>query len=286
VSADIEALRPWIGRREITTDTITVPSVQRIAALLDHPDASPGPGDLLPVGWHLLYCPSVVAQSKLGPDGHPRKGGFIPPIEFPCRMAAGLSIGFHAELRIGDLLRREAVIDDVAIKRGDAGEMVFVTIKAEISSPRGLCVTEEQRAVFRPAAESVAPAPPPRRNAWIAPVAQWKRTVVPDPVMVFRYAAVSFSGHRIHYDFPYATTVEGYPGVMVSGGLSTLLIFDLARHHAPRPISRFESRNLRPLYVDHPMDICGAITNGGDRATFWITDEAGTVAVRAEAVLA
>src|SRR3990172_6554408 len=159
MTQNLEELKKWIGEREYDVDYVTVPSVHRLAATLDRDDPMPKMGDPLPVGWHSILFPRVVRQSQIGPDGHPRRGDFLPPVSLPRRMNAGRRTWMHAELRVGDEVRKEATIKEVTIKQGRTGQMVFVTVKTDMISPRGLAITEEMDVVYRE--EPAANAPPP-----------------------------------------------------------------------------------------------------------------------------
>lgn len=280
---DLDSLKKWIGERETAVDYITIPSVHRLAAMLDRDDPFPKTGDPFPVGWHAILFPRIVRQSQIGPDGHPKRGDFLPPVPLPRRMFAGKRVTFHNDLRVGDEVRRESVIQDVETKRGRTGQMVFVTVKTDIHSPRGLAITEEQKIVYREAPDANAPPPPPQA----APTqAKWEKVITPDPVMLFRYSALTFNGHRIHYDLPYVMQVEGYPGLIVNGGLSTLLVFELARENARSPIVRFSSRNVSPLFVNNPLHVCGAPAADNKSAKLWVTNHKGALALTADAELA
>jgi len=280
MTQELEKLKDWIGQREADTDHITVPSVHRLAATLDRDDPMPKLGDPLPIGWHQILFPRVVRHSQVGPDGHPKRGDFLPPVPLPRRMFAGKRITFVAELRVGDEVRRESVIKDVNIKEGRTGRMVFVTVKTDISSPRGLAITEEQDIVYRGEPDPKAPPPPPQA----APgKAVWSRVVTPDPVMLFRYSALTFNGHRIHYDHPYVTKVEGYPDLVMNGGLTTLLVFELARTHASTPIRYVSSRNVRAMFVNQPITLAGEPSPDNQTAKLWALDRDGALALTAEA---
>lgn len=282
MAQDLEALKKWIGEKETAVDYVTVPSTNRLAALLDRDDPFPKMGDPFPIGWHAILFPRVVRHSEIGPDGHPKRGDFLPPVPLPRRMFAGKRVVFRSELKVGDEVRRESVIQDVEIKRGRTGEMVFVTVRTDIHSPRGLAITEEQKIVYREAPDPKAPPPPPQA----APMkALWEKVVTPDPVMLFRFSALTFNGHRIHYDLPYVTQVEGYPGLIVNGNLSTLILFELARARAGSPVKTFSSRNVRPLIVSRPLHVCGAPT-GDTAAKLWVTDHEGALALVADVELA
>ena len=278
-SQDLESLKKWIGERESDVDYVTVPGVHRLSALLDRDDAFPKAGDPLPIGWHAILFPRVVRQSQIGPDGHPKRGDFLPPVPLPRRMFAGKRVEFKAPLRIGDEVRRESTIDSVEVKQGRTGQMVFVTAKHDMYSPRGLAITEYQRLVYREEPEPDAPPPPPQA----APAeAVWEKVVTPDNVMLFRFSALTFNGHRIHYDLPYATQVEGYPGLIVNGNLSTLMLFELAREHGPSPVATFSSRNVKPIIVGHPIHICGRPSDDNRSAKVWVTNHEGALCLTAD----
>jgi 3-methylfumaryl-CoA hydratase len=187
---------------------------------------------------------------------------------------------FHENLRVGDEVRRESIIRDVIPKQGRSGQMVFVTVQTDISGPRGLAVSEEQDIVYRAEPEPGAPAPAPQA----APAKKtWSKTVTPDSVMLFRYSALTFNGHRIHYDHPYVTKTEGYPNLVMNGGLTTLLVYELAREKAPSPIRHIASRNVRPLFVDRPITLGGEPATGGKSAKLWAADDTGALALTADA---
>ena len=277
-----DKLKKWIGTTESAIDYVTVPTVHRTSALLDRDDPYPKLGDTLPIGWHATLFPRVVRQSQIGPDGHPARGDFLPPVPLPRRMFAGKTVTFHADLRIGDEVRRESTIQNVELKQGQTGQMVFVTVVTDIHSPRGLAITEEQRIVYRDEPDRNAPPPSPKRPT---DKAVWENTVTPDVVMLFRFSALTFNGHRIHYDLPYVTQVEGYPGLIVNGNLSTLMLFELAREHAGR-IKRFSSRNVSPLFVGNPLHVCGIPAADGKSAKLWVANHQGALALTADIELA
>ena len=283
MSQNLEDLRKWIGETEKDVDYVTIPAVHRLAATLDREDPMPKSGDPLPIGWHQIFFPRVVRHSQIGPDGHPARGDFLPPVPLPRRMFAGKRTTFHAPLLVGDEIRRESVIQSVTPKQGRTGQMVFVTVKTEIYSPRGLAITEEQDIVYREEPDPNAPPPPPQS----APgEAVWKHSVTPDSVMLFRYSALTFNSHRIHYDHPYVTQVEKYPNLVMNGGLTTLLAFELARTHASTPIRYIASRNVRPMFVDRPIAVCGEPSGDKKSAKLWTLDDTGALTLSAEAEFA
>lgn len=280
MAQDLEKLKEWIGQKESAVDYITIPSVHRLAATLDRDDPMPKAGDPLPIGWHAILFPRVVRHSQIGADGHPERGDFLPPVPLPRRMFAGKRTTFLQDLRVGDDVRRESTIDAVNVKQGRSGQMVFVTVKTDIHSPRGLAITEEQDIVYRGEPDPNAPPPPPQA----APAsATWKNIVTPDPVMLFRYSALTFNGHRIHYDHRYVTGTEGYPDLVMNGGLTTLLTYELARAHAKMPIRRMSSRNVRALFVNRPIHFGGEPSADGKSAKLWAADKDGALALTAEA---
>ena len=283
MAQNLEDLKKWIGEKETDVDYVTIPSVYRLSATLDRDDPMPKLGDALPIGWHQLLFPRIVRHSQVGPDGHPARGDFLPPVPLPRRMFAGKRNTFHAPLRIGDEVRRESVIQSVTPKQGRTGQMVFVTVKTEIKSSRGLAITEEQDIVYREEPDPNAPPPLPQS----APgKAVWKDAVTPDSVMLFRYSALTFNGHRIHYDHPYVTKVEKYPDLVMNGGLTTLLVSELARKFGPAPLRTMASRNVRPLFVNREITLCGEPSADGKSAKLWAQDDTGALALSAEAEFA
>jgi len=278
----LEKLKSWIGRTETVVDEITVPSVRRINALLDHDPSRVSVGDIFPTGWQGTLCPPLARQSDVGEDGHPKRGGFIPPIPFARRMAASVQMTFHSDLLVGDIVKRVSIIEDITSKKGRSGEIIFLTQKNDFLSPRGLAVTERHLAAFRDVTAG-RETPPLGERASVKP--EWQQTFTADSVMVFRYAAVAFSGHRIHYDYQYGTKVESYADVMVSGGLNLMLLFDLVRQNVPRRLKNFSSRNLRPVYVGERLHVCGAFREDRQHLRLWITDHDGILAVVADAEL-
>ncbi len=280
MTQDLEKLKEWIGQKETDIDYVTIPSVNRLAATLDRDDAMPKFGEPLPPGWHSILFPRVVRHSQIGKDGHPERGDFLPPVPLPRRMFAGKRITMHQPLLIGDEVKRESTIMSVTPKTGRTGQMVFVTVKTDMISPRGVAITEEQDIVYR---EEPAPGAPPPEPQPAPGTAVWTKTVTPDPVMLFRYSALTFNGHRIHYDHPYVTAVEGYPERVMNGGLTTLLVFELARAHAQTPLKFVASRNVRPMFVNRAISVCGEPSADGKSAKLWTLDDTGALSLSATA---
>ena len=275
-------LEHWIGRTESRTDLITSSSATRLATTLDRDDPPPQPGDALPPLWHWLYFLPLFRQSELGPDGHSKPGGFLPPVTLPRRMWAGGRLEFHHPLQIGDTVTRVSRIMDLKSKQGRTGPLVFVLVRHEITGPQGVALTEEHDIVFRdfPHPGDPAPAPPP------APTdAVWQRTIHPDDVLLFRYSALTFNTHRIHYDRRYATEVEGYPGLVVHGPLIATLLLDLLHRSDPAAqVKRFEFRAASPLFDGAPFTVCGKPEAGG-AVHLWAQNSTGGLAMDARALL-
>ena len=279
---DLDTLRDWIGRTERHIDTTTATPVAALAATLDRDDAPPLPGTDLPPLWHWLYFLPLAPQHQIGPDGHPQRGGFLPPVPLPRRMWAGGRLEFHQPLRVGEAIERDSRITDVSVKHGRSGSLVFVTVQHLISKAAGLAITEEHDIVYRDAPAPGAPAPTPQA----APSGEtFSRLITPDPVLLFRYSALTFNGHRIHYDRPYVTGVEGYPGLIVHGPLIATLLLDLLRREMPAArVKRFDFKALRPVFDIHKFTVCGH-NDGSGRVALWTRDHDGWLTMQASAEL-
>ncbi len=281
-AADLDALKQWIGRSQTAEDVIVADRVQAMAATLDK-DRVPGFGDVLPPGWHWMFFNPAARASELGPDGHPERGGFLPPVPLPRRMWAGGRLMFHRLLHVGERLRRESEIGDVTVKQGKSGAMVFVLVRHRVIGENGLALEEEHDIVYRPAPRPGAAAAAPERASGSAP---WRRVIHPDPVLLFRYSALTFNGHRIHYDHPYVTKIEGYPGLIVHGPLIATLLLDLTTTHvACERLARFAFRAVAPLFDTTPFSLNGAPAEDGLSARLWADNAEGGLAMTAEAAL-
>ena len=281
MTLDLAHLKTWIGRHETISDIVAPWPVVALAALLDRDDPYPTHDTVLPPGGHWLYFRPVARQSEIGSDGHPRRGGFLPPVPLPRRMWAGGRIEFLRPIRIGDTVTRVSRIADVAFKESRVGPLVFVRVDHEISGPQGPALKEEHDIVYRdvPAPGLAPPAPPPAPEG-----ALWRRTVTPDPVMLFRYSALTFNGHRIHYDRPYATKVEGYPGLVVHGPLIATLLMDLIRRERPEArLARFAYRAASPLFDTGTFTVEGIPGANGRAAKVWARGPGGALAMTGDA---
>lgn len=284
--ATLSHLQSWQGRSETLHDTITATPVRALSATLDRDDAPPEPGTVLPPLWHWLYFLPTAAQSQIGADGHPRRGGFLPPVPLPRRMWAGGRLQWKPEnpLRVGDAVRRISRIESVTHKSGRTGDLLFVLVRHEVHNAQGLALEEEHDIVYRAAAQPGDPAPPPTAAETGAP---WRREIAPDEVLLFRYSALTFNGHRIHYDRRYVTEVEGYPGLIVHGPLIATLLVDLLRRQAPPDafVQRFAFKAVRPTFDLHPFTLNGA-TDADGKVRLWGADHEGWLTMQATAELA
>jgi len=279
-------LQQWMGRSETVTDVVTATPYAALSATLDRPADRPAAGAALPPLWHWLYFLPLHRQSEIGPDGHAKRGGFLPPVPLPRRMWAGSQFEFHAPLRIGDAVTRTSTIVDVTEKSGRTGPLVFVKVRHEIRrrDEQAIALTEFHDIVYReaPKPSDVAPPPKPAPSG-----SRWERSWVPDDVLLFRYSALTFNGHRIHYDRRYVTEVEGYPGLIVHGPLIATLLLDLLRHEMPdADVARYEFRAIRPVFDIHPFTVCGEPQPDGTTVRLWARDHEGFLAMDATATIA
>lgn len=268
----------WVGREEERSERVAEAAVESMAATLDL-DAAPGAGDALPPGWQWLFFNPIVQRSGLGVDGHPARGGFLPPVALPRRMWAGSRLKYLAALKVGAEATRRSKILKVEEKSGKRGSLVFVTVEHTTSSQGAACIVEEQDIVYREPPPPSSGAPPERHEAQ----AQWSETVTPDATLLFRYSALTFNGHRIHYDQAYARNEEGYPDLVVHGPLSATLLQGFAvRHGGGRRMTRFDFRGVTPLFVSRPFQLEGrAEADGG--LSVWARGPDGELAMSATA---
>ncbi len=277
--ARLEELAGWVGRTEEAQDVVGAAPLAMLAALLDRDDPPPKPGDAVPPLAHWLCFLPLHRQSEIGADGHARRGGFLPPVPLPRRMWAGSRIEFLRPVAVGEPIRRVSRIASVTLKEGRSGPLVFVTVRHEVSGPAGPAIVDEHDIVYRGGEGAAAP------PAVAAPSNEaWSREIRPDPVLLFRYSAATFNGHRIHYDHPYATRVEGYPGLVVHGPLVATLLVDLLRRSRPgTELASFSFRALRPLFDTAPFAVCGIPDEAARSARLWTRDAAGAITMDATA---
>lgn len=278
----LEDLKQWVGKTEAMEDHVTLAPMAALAATLDRDDMPPLPGQALAPCWHWLYFLPVHPLAMIGTDGHPKRGGFLPPVPLPRRMWAASRMEFRHALRAGSTVTRTSRIADITAKQGRSGSLVFVRVHHELSDTQGLAIAEDQDIVYRemPQASDTPPQVLAARTD-----EQFSRRITPDPVLLFRYSALTFNGHRIHYDRPYAMGEEGYPGLVVQGPLiATLLTDQLRRAHPGLQVKTFEFKAISPLFDIAHFDICGRLD--GDLATLWACGPQGQLAMQATATVA
>ena len=273
---DLALLQQWVGRTEVKQDVIQPGMAEALAATLDRA----APQDALPPLWHWIYFWTAVPASEVGDDGHPRRGGFLPPVPLPRRMWAGGRLTFTAPLALGRPATRTSRILEVNAKNGATGTLAFVTVRHEIAQDGRIAVTEEHDIVYRALPQPGAAAP----AAKMAPAdAAWSREITPDPVLLFRYSALTFNGHRIHYDQSYARDEEGYPDLVVHGPLTATLLQQLALEQGGgKPLAQFDFRGVSPLFVARGFRLEGK--REGDRSlSLWARGPDGELAMSAKA---
>ncbi len=277
---DLDHLRTWIGRSETREERLSSFPSNALAATLDRCDPPYREGDPLPPLWHWLHFLPISPLAEAGPDGHPARGGFLPPVPLPRRMWAGSRLAFLRPLVIGETSRRVSTVTKVEHKSGKSGDLVFVTVRHALSGEQGPAIEEEHDIVYRglPAPGAAAPAAVP------APAeAGWRVPIQPDPVLLFRYSALTFNSHRIHYDLDYVTRVEGYPGLIVHGPLiATLLLDGLRRAHPKEKVAHFAFRAIAPTFHTEEFAVAGSLA--GREAKLW-ADKAGALTMEATARL-
>lgn len=268
----------WIGRSRTAHDEISAFPVNALAATLDRDDALAVAGTAVPPLWHWLYFLPIFRPGDMRRDGHMQGGDFMPPIPLPRRVWAGSQFDWNAAnpLRVGDRATRTSRIGSITRKEGKSGELVFVKLIHEYHNAQGLCFTNEHLSAFRGEPKGEAKAAPALADT----AAQWQRTLVPDTAMLFRYSALMFNAHRIHYDAPYATKEEHYPAVLVQGPLIATLLLDLLQRQAPgASVRRLEFKAVRSAFVDRPLQLRGQPE--GQQVRLWAADEEGRLVMSA-----
>jgi len=272
----------WIGNTEAIEDTISPSPARLLQMTLDDTGTTIGNGDPLPPIWHWCYFLEAAPQSTLGPDGHPPRGGFMPPVALPRRMFAGGRSKFIAPLRIGAPARQTAEIKSVVEKEGRSGQLCFVTVTYTTEQDGTTCIEEGRDYVYREEGAPVS-APEPVELPPV-PEGSWSRTITPDPVMLFRYSALTFNGHRIHYDQSYVTQVEHYPGLIVHGPLIATSLLELVRRNQDRPVVGFSFQARSPIFDLAPFRVV-AVPGEGDDVDLKAEGPDGTLSMQATATL-
>ncbi|MFV0278018.1 MAG: acyl-CoA dehydrogenase [Parahaliea sp.] len=278
---DIAYLREWVGRERVVEDELALFPAKGLAALLNRPRL-PVAGDVLPIGWQWLYFLDIPGSRETGVDGHPERGGFMPPVPWRRRMWAGGKITVHRPLHLGGAASRRSMIRAVELKHGNSGALVFITVGHEIRQEQHLCLDEEQHIVCcaMPPGQVALPA------GQVAPTdAQWSAPVQADPVLLFRFSALTYNAHRIHYDSDYARKEEYYPALLVHGPLLVVLLAESVALQIPeRNIRQLAFRAQRPTFVDTPFTVNGKLE--GEQARLWTATHEGFAGMTATASLA
>ena len=283
MTIDIEPIKAQLGRKIVDHDEATATPLRGMVVTFDRDEKPPVKGEPIAPGWHLAYFPAQSRLATLGQDGLPVTGGILPEMPLPRRMYAGATLTFHAPILVGDALRRETEFSDVQLREGGTGTLIIATQTRRIYTPRGLALTEDAVSVFREAVAPGASSGIPKTEPPSAGMA-WTKTWTPDPVSLFRYSALTFNPHRIHYDRPYATGVEGFPGLVVHGPFSQQCLLDLLRDNVSRPVARFEMRARAPLFDVAPFIVTGRMVNENEAELFAVGPSGG-IAMQARATL-
>ena len=282
---DEDALRRYIGRSVSEHDTATAAPIAMISATFDRPEPAPRDGDPIPQGWHIGYFLNMAPQSTLAADGLPQGAGVLPKMPLPRRMYAGCRLTFHDDIRVGDKLTRETTLSDIQVRTGSTGTLIFATQTRRITTPRGLALTEEYQSAFREEVKEGGKSGIPKREDVPAGL-PWRRSVKANAVSLFRFSAITFNPHRIHYDTPYATGTEGYPGLVVHGPYSQHCLSDLIRDMNPgKRMATFNMRARAPLFEQDSFELVGRPTADGKGAEAWALTPAGTIAMQVTATI-
>jgi 3-methylfumaryl-CoA hydratase len=268
---DLDRLRQWIGRSTQASDIVTAQLTKGLRATLFLPIGEPKAGDAAPFTVHWCLAQPVFPMSELGPDGHPSRGGFLPPVPLPRRMWAGGELEFLDGLRVGDEVSRTSRIADVTMKTGSTGQLCFVSVDHLIATTRGPAIRERQDIVYRDASPA---SPAPERPTAPPPAARHRETHMADAVLLFRYSALTFNGHRIHYDRDYVTRVEGYPGLVFHGPMQAALLVEFAaRLHGGQAPGKFRYRGVQPLFEGSEFSVNANETDAG--MELWTANSVG-----------
>jgi len=276
-----DALENALGKQEVTHDEVSAPLARRLAATLDQTGEELENGASLPDGWYVILFTPTAPTSVLEKDGHARASDFLPRLPLPRRMFAGRKVYFEQPLEIGAQVERVSTISKGEIKEGRSGLLAFLTITHDMNTSAGLCVREEQTLVYRAEATGAAkPSGPPKQAPQAPTDCPWTDSATPTPATLLRYSAVTFNAHRIHYDETYAREEEGYPERIVNGGLTAILLIEMARRNRPGPLKEFGVTNRRALYVNQPISLLG-MPEGDTAARLWAADDSGAIASEA-----
>ena len=281
-SLDADYLARWVGQGETVRDVITAGQAQRLAATLGLQDLALENDDALPHFWHWIYFLPATPAADLAADGLPGPDDFMPPVALPRRMFAGGRIEAIKPIRLGETVERQSTVKDITVKSGRSGHLCFVVVRHEFLVDGELRTAEEHDAVYREEADPDAPVSQPP----LAPTAaDWSQTIEPDPVMLFRYSALTFNGHRIHYDRRYCLEEEGYEGLVVHGPLTGTWLLDQLRQRLPNAVmEKFSFRAVSPLFDTHPLTVSGRVQ--GNQVELWAANHLGQLAMQGTATIA
>ncbi|MDB5953542.1 MaoC family dehydratase N-terminal domain-containing protein [Ramlibacter sp.] len=265
----------WIGKSMSIEDEVTLPAVRRMAAMLDLDPMAFQHGSGIPPHWYSMFFTANARRSQIGHDGHPKKGDFLPPVPLPRRMFVGRKVSFPGALRVGDQACKRSEIVGIEQKQGRSGTLVFLKVRHTVEVRGEPIVIEQQEVVYRdaPTGETSAAAP-----TAVPADAAWSADYEMDPVLVFRYSALTWNGHRIHYDADYARRVEGYPGCVMNGALTVHMVIDEAlKRGGGRRLKGLRARLVKPLFVGGKLTVAGRAMEGGT-VEAWAGDEQGALA--------
>ena len=276
-----DELRSWIGRARVLEEDVGLGMTRRIAAMLDLDPMRFGPGDELPAHWFSMYFTEAARQSSLGPDGHPAPGVFLPPIPLPRRMGAGRRVTLHGPMRVGEMVSKTIEVAAIEPKQARTGFITVLTMRHTIRRGSQMLAVDEFDAVYR---EAVQPGEKSTTNAPVAAPtdAAWSVQKHLPSTLLFRYSAVTWNAHRIHYDADYTRGEEGYPDVVQNGGLTMQLLLDAVVAHTPGTLRSFTARLTRPIHVNDTITLAGrAPVDGSVQA--WVANAAGALCGQVEA---
>ncbi len=276
---DLDHLREWIGREREDEDVADVRHARLMAATIGRAGPPPEAGEPMPPLWHWIHFLEGAPRAELGRDGHPARGGFLPPVPLSNRMWAGGRVEFDAPVPLGAAMRKRSRILSVDAKQGRTGPLVFVTVRHEVFAEGRRCIAEEHDIVYR---EPPAPGTPPPAGE-VPPAGEHRRTIEPDSTLLFRYSALTFNGHRIHYDLDYCRMVEGYPNLVIHGPLVATLLAGFAQEAGGRPLRRFEYRAVKPAFLGTTLTL--EANREGARVDCWCRLAEGAISMRASAAL-
>ena len=285
MAESLESFKSFIGKSENATDVVTASAMMKFAATLGLENPPLEKGSAIPPGWYGGFFPASHRPDKMRTDGQASGGGIVPPIPLPRRRIGGTRVAFHEPLRIGDEITRKTEIADIQIDDGPNGAQATVVERNSLSTGRGLCVVEERDMVMLSEARADAA---PKSSPNVPPSAQWQQVIEPNAPLLFRFSAIRFNSHRIHYDRDYVTKVEKLPGLVVQSSLISQLLMEMCRRELPaKHMTQFDFQNLRSVYdTGGKVTLNGTPNPDGSVAALWALDGAGNVAMTATAKFA